>query len=318
MKPVAGPGVVVRYRTKRALLLLPAAALLTACAGGHHSRGSSFVDYRPHVPRSSVTPLATQRERQAGREAKTLLGRLTVPPGAVRFEQVPFGNQDLNHSDLGVSTVNMTADRYTFWRVPGSAKAAIAFEKRHMVPGLRAIGGGSSPDGWASEQFYGPVVGGRPIQREVSVTVVPIGGQTYLRLDAGVSWIYPRSPGEAVPAGVREIGVHGGGVSERVTRPVAVRRIVRWFDALHVVQPGPSVSCMAVITANVRLIFRSASGAVLASALVPSQPATNCNSIEFTIHGRPQTPLIDARLGSYAFATRVQRLLGIRFSEPHH
>jgi hypothetical protein len=300
----------------RALLPLLAATLLTACAAGHHSRGSSFVDYRPHVPRSSVTPLATRRERRAGREAETLLRRLAVPAGAVRFDHLPLGNDDLNHSDLGVSVVTMTADRYSFWRVPGSGKAVIAFEKRQMLPGLHGVGAGSSPGGYASEEFYGRLVNGSAL-REVSVSVVPIGGQTYLRLDAGVAWIYPRSPGEVVPADVREIGIHGGGISERVDKPAKVRRIVRWFDALNVAQPGPAVLCMAVLnSAYVRFAFRAASGAVLASALVPSGPANGCDSIAFTVRGKQQKPLIDARSDKYAFVNRVQRLLGIRFSKP--
>ena len=66
-----------------------------------------------------------------------------------------------------------------------------------MLPGLHGMGGGSSPGGYASEQFYGRIVNGSPL-REVSVSVVPIGGHTYLRLDAGVAWIYPRSPGALV------------------------------------------------------------------------------------------------------------------------
>jgi hypothetical protein len=300
---------------KKLLVIAAAASVLTACAAGHASRGSTFVDYRPHVPRSSVTPLANRRERQAGREAEALLRRLVLPAGAVRFDRVPFDNQDLNHSDLGVSTVQMTADRYSFWRFPGSGTAAIAFERRHMFPGFHGLGGASGPDGWANEDFDGPVVNGSPA-REVSVTVVPIGGQTYVRLDVGVGWIYPRSPQEVVPGGVREIDIRGGGVSERVTEPAQVRRIVRWFDALHVAQPGPSVGCELILAANVEFNFRSGGGAVLASARVPSAPATNCDTIAFSIHGKRQTPLIDARWDRDAFASRVQRLLGVTFKVP--
>lgn len=303
------------------LLALGLTLVLTACGAGSGpapqvtSRGSDVIDYRPHVHRSSVTPLANRREARAGREAERLLKRIPLPPGAARLGQAPPASDPLSQSGLGVSIVSMTADRYSYWRVPESGRAVIAFERRHMLPGLHGEGTGSSPGGWASEEFDGPVVAGSP-KRAVSVTVEPYGGGFVLRLDAGVAWIYPRSPKEVVPATVREVDVHGGGVARRVTDPAQVRRIVRWFDALHVVQPGPAVNCPLELAARIRLGFRSAGGTKLAGAVLPSQPATNCNSIRFTSRGAEQTPLIDATWGTNGFAGRVQRLLGVRFSEP--
>jgi hypothetical protein len=50
------------------------------------------------------------------------------------------------------------------------------------------------------------------------------------------------------------------------------------------------------------------------SVLAPSVPASSCETIQFTIHGQRQTPLIDSTPESgQAFVERVQRLLGIRF-----
>jgi hypothetical protein len=297
---------------KRILVITAAACALVACGGGHKSVGSTFVDYAPHAPRSNVTPLANRREHLANRKAQELLERLALPPGAVGFDQVPFDNQELNHSGLGVSTVNMTADRYSFWRVPGSGQALLAFEKRHMLPGLRSVGGGSSPDGYAGDEFDGPIIDGSP-RREVTVTVVPINGQTYVRLDAGVAWIYPRSPQEVIPAGVRRIDIRDGAVRRRVTDPAQVTQIVRWFNALHVSQPGPAVECVAILALQATFVFRSASGARLATAGVPSTTATNCDSIAFSIGGKRQGPLIDATMGKNAFAFRVERLLGLKW-----
>jgi hypothetical protein len=300
---------------RRAVPLLVAAVLLSACASGHRSSsGSDVIDYRPHVPRSSVTPLANRRERRAGSEAERLLKRVPLPPGATRLENPPPASDQLSRSGLGVSTVSMTADRYSFWRVPESGPAVIAFEKKHMLAGLRGEGGGSSPDGWRSEEFYGPVVDGSP-QRAVSVTVARFSGRLVLRLDAGVSWIYPRSPSEVVPAAVREIDIRDETIDRRMTEPAKVARIVAWFDRLNVVQPGPTVGCMAIGGSPIELVFRSASGARLADAVVPSFPATNCDSIQFSVGGKRQTSLIDATSGRRAFANRLARLLGVQFPE---
>jgi hypothetical protein len=261
-----------------------------------------------------VTPLANRRARRASREAERLLKRVPLPPGATRLENPPPASDQLSRSGLGVSTVSMTADRYSFWRVPESGPAVIAFEKKHMLAGLRGEGGGSSPDGWRSEEFYGPVVDGSP-QRAVSVTVARFSGRLVLRLDAGVSWIYPRSPSEVVPAAVREIDIRDETIDRRMTEPAKVARIVAWFDRLNVVQPGPTVGCMAIGGSPIELVFRSASGARLADAVVPSFPATNCDSIQFSVGGKRQTSLIDATSGRRAFANRLARLLGVQFPE---
>ncbi|MGH2977830.1 MAG: hypothetical protein ACRDKC_05600 [Gaiellaceae bacterium] len=120
-----------------------------------------------------------------------------------------------------------------------------------------------------------------------------------------------------VPSAVRELDITGTGVSRRVTNPAQVARIVRWFDALNVVQPGKEiVSCPLVLAAKVTFVFRSASGDALASAMVPSQGAADgCNPIQFSVHGKRQTPLIDATPGKgKSFADRVQRLLGMSFN----
>jgi hypothetical protein len=287
--------------------------LLVACGSGHRAP-SRAVDYRPLEPGPDVTKLANQRERRAGREAEKLLRQLSLPPGAVRLRAPALSNRMANPG-LGVSVMNMTAARFSLWRVPRSSKSVLAFEKRHMLSGLRSAGGGSGLDGFASAQFFAPIVRGLPSQREVSVTVEPRRGGSTLRLDAGVSWIYPRSPQEAVPAGVHAIDIHGGGVDVHVTARRTVARILRLFAALHVAQPGPAVGCALVIAPHVHIAFRSAGGATLARAATDGSPATNCNSIEFAIRGKRQLPLIDARMGRYTFIEQLQRLLGHHFSD---
>jgi hypothetical protein len=289
------------------LVGIGAVALLSACGSSSHMTGSYAIDYRPHVPRSIVTPLANKRASRAGHEAQKLLARIPLPARATRVDGLPRTDR-LNQSGLGVSVVQMTADRYSFWQVPESGPAVIRFEKAHMPASLHRLGLG--PNG---EEFDGPVVNGSA-RRAVTVTVEPRDGGTLVRLDAGVAWIYPRSPKEVVPAGVREIDIRDQKLARHVTDPAQVKEIVRWFDALHVSQPGPSVGCIAVLGSNVGLVFRSASGARLASARVPSYPANNCDSIAFSIGGKRQWSLIDATNGRDAFVERLQRLLGVRFA----
>lgn len=256
--------------------------------------------------------IAAARERVALRKAESLLRRVALPPRATRLAHAPAGNQDLSRPWLGTSVITMTADRYSFWRVSGSMASVVQFVERHPVPGLKSDGRGVAPGEFETVQFYGR---GIRNQRLVSVTAVAVGSSTYVRVDAGAAWIYPRSPREAVPAGVGEIDIRDKTVQVRVTDATKVAAIVGWFDALGVPPNGVHVECKLVIASRATFVFRSASGVELASALVPSEPADGCDPIAFSIGGKQQTPLIDTTAPKHAFILRVERLLGIHLPD---
>jgi hypothetical protein len=296
---------------KRLLPLLTVLALVfTACGASHKSA----------LPIRSVHQIAAARERRAGRTAERLLGQVVLPPGAIPFRRLPAGSSVLLRSGLGVSVLTEFADRHAFWSVRLPLASVDSFVKAHPTAGLKWGSGGSSGGPGAanvSEDFYGPLVGGRPIQRLLSITAARIGERTVIRVDAGAAWVYPRSPREVIPASVHEIDIANSAVSRRVTSPAQVARIIQWFDALNIVQPGSQVlGCPLILASKVTFTFRSASGAELAKAAAFSQPADGCDPIEFTIRGHRQTPLIDSALGEgKAFVDRVQRLLGVRFAQ---
>jgi hypothetical protein len=294
---------------KRLLGVGIAATVLTACAAGH-APASQVTNGGPKVRQPSVKTIAAARERVALRKAGKLLRQVALPAGAVRVLHVPVTGEFISYSGLGTSVVTMTAERHAFWRVRQSVESVVNFVKAHPVPGLESSGGGGLPGGSQSIQFYGH---GSPMRRMVSVGAARAGGWTYVRVDAGAAWIYPRSPREALPAGVREIDINGGGVKRHVVDAADVARIVRWFGKLTVTPPGANVGCMLVIASRATYVFRSASGEALASATVPAEPANGCDSIEFSLGGKQQTPLIDTTAPKDAFVMRVERLLGVCF-----
>ena len=150
-----------------------------------------------------------------------------------------------------------------------------------------------------------------------SVVAVNVRGMTYVRVDAAAAWIYPRSPREALPPGVREVDISGGGVRRQVVNAADVARIVRWFGELNVTPPGMgAVRCMLNLSAHVTFSFRSASRAIVASAVIPSGGASGCNPVTFTVGGKAQTPLVDTT--ALPFAQRVERLLGVCFGAGPH
>ncbi len=287
---------------KRVLLLLFAAVLLSACAGGHTTAAVG-----PTQTRVSVRAVAGLREHRATLKAHRLLRRIPLPASA-RPTRVP---SSLRTSDLGVSVLTEFAYVHRAVLIPKPLDAVARFVKAHPVPGYQNHTGSLNSIGFDLEPAHG-----WPMQRMYNVSFAPAGrhGWTVVKEEAAAAWLYPRSPKDAMPGGVREIDIHGGGVSEHVRDAAKVARTTRWFDALA---PAPhvTVGCMAILSTRIAFVFRDASGHALATAAVPSQGTSTCNPIEFT-RGAQQTALVDKRFGKYAFASRVQRLLGVCFRDP--
>jgi hypothetical protein len=300
---------------RRLLLLGTACALVvTACgAGASPAPRLSNVAARGGP---SVHAVAAERKREAGRKAALLLHRVALPPGARRTRE-PAGIDVLGYSGLGTSELTKFAERHAFWRVRVSLSSVVAFVRSHSLHGFDQPSSAQSGNGqkpvYRSMDFDGPARHGRPMQRMFAVTAVALDGSTVIRVDAGASWVYPRSPREVVPAGVREIDIRDEAVTRRVTDRAKVRRIVRWFNALHVAPPGVHVICGALVASKARFVFRSASGAKLATAIGPSRPGDGCDPILFSIRGHRQPALVDGTFGRRAFVNRVQRLLDVRF-----
>jgi hypothetical protein len=292
-------------------LLLPASALvlvLTACGAG--AKPAPVATDRAPAPRPpSVKAVAAARKRVAAREAEALLDRIRLPAGA-RPTAVPAS---LRVSSLGVSVITEFAYVHRAWRVHEPLPVVASFVQAHPLRGFENSTGGEKP---VSFGYDLPPAHGWPMQRMYDVELASHRGWTYVKTEAAAAWIYPRSPQESLPAGVREIDIRGDGVAQWVTDPVTVARIVHWFDALNVAPPGVVVSCMAELSTALHFGFRAASGAELASATVPSEEADSCDPISFSVGSTQFAPLIDRRYGGYAFVSRVQRLLGVCFRDP--
>src|SRR5579871_6798439 len=283
---------------KRLVLLGVVLALVCAAAGS--------------AAPPSVKAIAAARERVAARKAERLLLRVPLPAGAIRLSHVPVRDLGMTTPEAGVSVDTMGAERHGFWRVRQPVAFVIRFVEAHPVWGLTENGGAGLQDGAQTVRFYGQ---GSPMGRMVVVSAVGDRGWTFIRVDSAVAWIYPRSPSEALPSGVREIDIRAGGVSRRLSDRAKVARVVRWFGEPTVTPPTKyTTACDGpVFSATVTFIFRSASGAEVARASVPSGAAWACDPIEFFVHGKAQTPLIDIGAAKDAFVARVERLLGVCF-----
>jgi hypothetical protein len=255
--------------------------------------------------------IVAARKNAATRSARHLLHEFVPPTGARRIHAGP----NYGHQSVGVP-FGESVDIRRFWISHATASAAVAFEKAHVPAGFSYSGGGRNSDGTRTTLMFDSPPHG-VATRILAVAISQRKTRTIVRADAQVVWVYPRSPQEVVPAGVREIDVKSPHVNRRVTDPAAVAKIVRWFNRLPLSPPGQSAPCGPIPVTPVSLVFRSAHGSRVASANVPSPRAGICAAIDFAIHGKPQLPLIDNPRG-VSFASRLQDVLGVRFRPPHY
>jgi hypothetical protein len=191
----------------------------------------------------------------------------------------------------------------------------VAFVDRRPPRGGRKSGsgsaGGTGIPANSSRTFSFPALDGRVSLRDLEVTLVALPHRaTGVRADAQEIWVVPRSQKEKVPAAVREVDVATRKAHVRVTAPAKVQHIVRWFDALPIVQPGVNYHCLPDTRPGtvMALRFLSAAGTLLARASVPDVAVSGpCAPIHFWIGSHPQKPLSGHLYG------RVERLLAVRF-----
>jgi hypothetical protein len=304
--------------------LLPASALVlvvTACGAGTRP-APRVTEVGAQVP--TVHALVVRRERAALRQARAVLGKLAVPPGA-RRDPAKRDHGGILHQS-GRAPFGETVAAHRFWKVHEPLPAVVAFLRAHDPSGFRRAGSGSGtqkPNArthvpaarYLARTLAWPAHDREPT-RFLDETVAELPGRTVVRVEASVAWTYPRSPREQVPPATREIVLRSPNVSVEVKDPAKVARIVRWFDALPISPPGIGLACALSVRARATLSFRSRAGTQLAAASVPLGAASVCDPIGFAIAGRHRRPLIDEDHGR-TFVRRLQRLLGVRLVETH-
>ncbi len=134
---------------------------------------------------------------------------------------------------------------------------------------------------------------------EVAVARLP-GGVSGVRVAGEAIWHTPRTSWGRIPAGVRRVAFTARGVDARrrlgrlsesgTLTGTRVRRLVSFFNAADVAQPGRPSCSDAVIESAVSLRFIGAGGRTLARA---AESPTGCGSVGLTIGGRTGPALSD-------------------------
>ena len=294
------------------VLAIGAVVLLTACGAAQTTpvlRTHAIVLRHP-----SVKAIAAARERAAAREVKALLRRFVPPPGASRRRPPrPYDGFDVSAVGGAVASDGVTVIRSRFWRTSLSYSEAVAWVESHVAAGFtgREEGGSTDDPPWTDYSYSQRSV------RVINVAVAAYPTGVVIDVDASAAWIYPRSPQQVAPAATREVDIRSHKYSVHVTDPEKVRGIVRRFNALLLIRGHlDGWGCNELVTARpaptVDFVFRSASGARLASASAPDWRSDGCDPIILRV-GRTYTDLAD-RLSGPSFVSRVGSVVGVRLT----
>jgi hypothetical protein len=263
---------------------------------------------------TAARPASATNKQAAERDASRLLRRMVLPTAAVRLSREPSGDGGLLQKSDSLPSGPLV-DRHRFWRVHEPFPQVSQFVRARLPHGARltGTGTGSGPQVPANKSFTFsfPALPGQISSRALEVELVALPHHwTGIRADAQDVWLVPRPSSEKVPAAVRVIEVRSRRAHVHVTSAAKVRRLVRLFDSLPIVQPGGIYGCppATIRRPPLTLRFLSVQGALLATASVSgSFSSGSCAPIKFWIEGRPQEPL------SGQIYRRIERVLGVRF-----
>lgn len=167
---------------------------LTACTSQPSNTPAKRIPPDPFTQR--LDEQATANRKQAEDEARGLLERARIPPGAVALNLAPA---QLRGLALGIPTSGTYITLARYWRVPMSFKAADDYVRQHPPAGLAQEGSSSESrqgmirHGYAWDGQVLPSSRGGQLSIAVagSVAAAAGGDVSYLRVIAGSPWLDP-------------------------------------------------------------------------------------------------------------------------------
>lgn len=259
----------------------------------------------PGAAASPASSTGAGHAEVATQDAEALFGALPTPPGADRLSSAPtaapvLGGPTAPESPADPDLVQRTA----WWSTSQSPTALMAWVAAHPPAGTtpdgsaRAILGGQTSL-WTRD-FTAPAQPGVISERlvEASVSALP-GGGAAMREDVIVTYLPAKPAGETLPvattvtvapvlpAGQDAASSSPGSAPITVTSPMAIAEITSLVNGLPVVSAA-RVNCPMDTGAGLRLTFRSASGAQLATAAIG---ASGCRTVSVVVGGDKQPDL---------------------------
>ncbi|MGO9334237.1 MAG: hypothetical protein ACLQCU_09365 [Acidimicrobiales bacterium] len=258
--PGADPGVTasnsLARRSPRTLFAVVATSLvlagtLGACGQVQATRPSSTTPRMELV--TSAHPRALSRGQLARRDAALLLSLVRLPPGSKRLAHEPSGDSHrLPGQSIGDPNL---VDLHRFFVAPVGPWKLWAWVRSHSPRGaMRRDGysfGTGSTWGITDEWFVSyswPAVRTLLDNRVLVISIAALSGhRSGIRVDAQVTWLPAKPPGDRIPGGAKVLtavlssGLNPGEPGHppvTTTDPAKIKAIRRFVNGLGVVSPG--------------------------------------------------------------------------------
>jgi hypothetical protein len=267
----------------------------------------------PHTGSTGQSGTETPKQR-AEQDAAAILAAFVAPPGARHLAAPPVGLK----SPAGLPGTPDLVDKAGWWQVAGDPRQVLDLAKAHVPHRFTLSGWGTLDRGtgpiW-SDTFDLPAVPGVLLSRQLIVDATSAGsGQTAIRVDAQVTWLPARAPGERIPAGVTAVSLAmtpGASLNAKlpatVTDQATVSKLTALIDGLPRFPEG-AYNCPMDNGASLVLTFRAGrSGPVLAVATVK---LAGCEGVNLAVRGQ-QEPGLGPMAGGRSTAGQVLKIAGL-------
>lgn len=297
------------------------ALVLTGCGAMPASGGST-----PGAPGSQTLVGAQSPEQRAQADAASILASVAMPPGVRKLPSAPSDLGGTLDHVLGTTDPDVV-DATVWWQAPGQAAPVLDWEKAHLPSRstlfARSNGPLSGKNPVIFDEFALPPVPGVLFSRDLQFSAArSASGQTYLRIDAQVAWVPPRSAAERVPAAARVVvisympgkdlaaGTPGPGSQPApvtITDRARVRRVVALVNGLSLARKG-SYSCP--LDTGRRLVLTYAASLGETQLAVATVYLSGCAATDLTLSGVTQPTLA----APSTFIQQVLQIAGLRVS----
>ncbi len=262
--------------------------------------------------------------QRAVADANAILASFAVPKGARKLSAAPSVGKGVLKSPAQIPGTPDLVDKAEWWIAPGAPQGVLAWEARHLSHGLSSAGAGTTygrniATTW-SQVVSLPGIPGVLDSRELVVTAVRDGHETAIRVDAEVTWQPARPASEKVPAAAKavtiaiKLGLNQGGRKPpkpvTITDPAKVRALTALINGLTLFPPG-APDCPADFGGNLVLTFRA--GPRTPALAVATVDFAGCDSVDFTIGGKPQPALAGPGTDT---GPQILRLVGLSWKIP--
>jgi hypothetical protein len=279
-------------------------------------------------------------------EARALLDSLRLPVGATHTNRIRVPIQGIVGAWHNIRVHGNTASAEALWISPTSMATTIAYVKAHTPAGASESSYGSGGSGGQISSmdidYRWPLIadkrGIHDLTGGLEVWVLELSNEKALvKVSAQASGLQPRPASEVVPGGVKAVTVRlqvppntinghrlGPLLRDVITTPASIQQAVRLVDSAAITQPT-TTRCPAIrrslTTGELTVTYTGSAGAPALAQATVKLPAgwleggalafdagSSCDPINFSINGRPQTPL--AGIGGGLFMVSIIKLSG--------